>query len=146
MSTLVEILAIDEGGKSKGDAVTHLLLVSDANLWWIIHLGAKERILLQGVFAADGEACRVRTSRPGQVYGAFQISVDFVVKGTAELSAVVGVRVQDEVGVGEADGEVVFGELRLGGVEGHLVAEEPIFVAADTSAVHDGAAKVQRRV
>lgn len=64
-------------------------------------------------------------------------------EGATELSTIVGVCVEDEVGVGEAHSEVVLGELRLGCVEGHLVANQPVLVAGNCSTIDDGTTQVQ---
>ena len=63
-------------------------------------------------------------------------------KGIGYL-AVVDVSVQDKVLGGVSDAKVVLGQLRLGGIEGHLVTGEPTFVANHGGGVDHRATEVQ---
>lgn len=64
MASLVEVLSVDERGQGEGDAVTDLLLVAQANLRRVVHLGSESSILVQGVLAANGKAGGVGASGP----------------------------------------------------------------------------------
>ena len=69
--------------------------------------------------------------------------IDALVNGAADLGAIVDVGVQSEVVGRVADGEVVTGQLRFGGVECSLKAEQPSKVSDDERVVDNWAGQVQ---
>ena len=66
VATLVEVLAINEGGEGESDAIPHLLLVAQTHLSRVINLGPQSCVLIQGILATNRETCGVRASRPGR--------------------------------------------------------------------------------
>jgi len=143
VAALVEVLAVDQCGQSKSDAVAHLLLVAQTDLGGVVDLGPEGGVLVKGVLASNGEAGVVGAGGPGEVNGGIELGADLVVQGATKLSTIISISVEGKVWLGEADSEVVLGELGLGCVEGHLVANQPVLVGGDGSTVDDGAAKVQ---
>ena len=60
--------------------------------------------------------------------------------------SIIHICVENKISGAVADGKVVLRQLGLGGVEGHLVAEEPALVAHGGGGVHQGAAEVHVHV
>lgn len=124
MPALVEVLSVDEGAESEGDAVPEPLLVPKSNLGGVVDLGPHGGVPVQGVLAANAEVGGVARAGPAEVDAGLQLGVDPLVDGAAEDLSVVDVGVEDKVTGGVADAEVVLGDLGLGGVKGHLVSWE----------------------
>lgn len=142
---------------------SEFLLVSQADLARVVDLGPDVGVLVQGVLAADAEVGRVVRRRPAEIHRRLQLTVDTLIHAASEdlwmdgslrfwlflvctinaSLAVVDVGVQDEVLGGVADAKVVLGQLGLGGIEGHLVAGEPPFVADHGGGVDHRATEVE---
>merc|ERR1719229_544966 len=107
VSSLVEVLTVDDRRQGEGDTWSELLLVSQADLARVVDLGPDVGVPVEGVLAADAEVGRVVRGRPAEVHRRLQLVVDALVHASPEDLAVVDVGVQDEVLGGVADAEVV---------------------------------------
>lgn len=89
MATGIEVLAIDQRRQSQGDAIAQLLLVSQAHLAGIVHLGANAGIVIQLVFGADGELGVAGAAGPRQLNTNIQFVGCTLEDRSAELLAII---------------------------------------------------------
>ena len=143
MAATVDVLAIDQGGENKLDAIAQLLRVGETDLAQVVDLGLHGGVLVQRVLGGQSESGGIVDRRPGQGDAHLQLVVDALIDGAADLGAVVDVGVQGEVVGRVADGEVVAGQLRFGRVEGGLQTEQPAEVSDHERVVDDRAGQVQ---
>ena len=125
----VEVCSIDEGGESDGDTVPELLLVSQAHLAAVVHLGPDHGPVSQDVLGADPELGGGPRSAPAQGDAGLQSRGELLEHRSSELGPVGEAGVEDAVSGRVAQAEVVFGNGGLGDVEAGLVAGEPALVA-----------------
>ena len=76
MTTLVEVLAIYQSGKSDRQPFPQLLLVSKPNLTGVVYLGPDTAVLVQDVLHSHPEAGGAARSSPTKINSGFNIWID----------------------------------------------------------------------
>lgn len=89
MATGIEVLAIDQRRQCQGDAIAQLLLVSQANLAGIVHLGANAGFVVQLVFGANGELGVAGAAGPRQLNAHIQFVGCTLEDRSAEFLAII---------------------------------------------------------
>lgn len=93
MATGIEVLAIDQSGKSKCNTITQFLLITQTNLAVVVDLGAQSSIMIQLVFTTQTEFGVVGARGPGQLYTNIDFVGAFLEDGTAEFLAIIAKKI-----------------------------------------------------
>ena len=73
VTSLVKILAVNQGGEAEADPRPDVLLVAQPYLTRVVDLGAEAASLLQVIFEADAETRCVTWGRPAEVHASLNI-------------------------------------------------------------------------
>ena len=143
MSYSVEVSSIDEGGESNCDPVPQLLLVAQAHLTAVVHLGPDHGPVSQDVLGANPELGGGPCGAPAKGHPGLQGRGELLIHRASKLSPVSEAGVEDAVSGRVAEAEVVLGHSGLGEVEAGLVTREPALVAHHSGGVEGCEAKVE---
>ena len=73
VTSLIEILAVNERGEPEDDPVSDLLLVPETNLTGVVDLGSNTSRRVENVAESHSKTCRVTRRGPTQVHSGFYI-------------------------------------------------------------------------
>merc|ERR1712002_285157 len=138
----VEVLRVDEGGKSQLDSRAEVLSVRDAQLTAVVNLGSEAGVSINSQFARESESSGVGSIRPGKVHACLEVSAELLVERSDEFGAIVDCCVDLEISGAITEGEVALRQFASGTIKCKLVSTDPSFVSKDSSAVDSGSGEV----